>query len=91
MGTGISIFFIAVGAILAFAVNLDNNTSGIDLDAIGVILMVVGVLGLLFSLVVWDNIRPGRRADYADDRDVVARRDVVVDEEPVARRRSYTR
>ena len=90
MGTGISIFFIAVGAILAFAVNLDNNTSGIDLDAIGVILMVVGVLGLLFSLVVWDNIRPGRRADYVDDRDV-APRDVVVDEEPVARRRTYTR
>lgn len=91
MGTGISIFFIAVGAILAFAVNLNDNTSGIDLDAVGVILMVVGVLGLLFSLVVWDNIRPGRRADYVDDRDVVTRRDVVVDEEPVARRRTYTR
>lgn len=91
MGTGISIFFIAVGAILAFAVNLNDNTSGIDLDAVGVILMVVGVLGLLFSLVVWDNIRPGRLADYVDDRDVVTRRDVVVDEEPVARRRTYTR
>ena len=82
MGTGVSVFFIAVGAILAFAVN--TPTEGVDLDAIGVILMLVGILGLLFSLVLWDDWRPARRTEYADDRDVVIRHDpVVIDEEPV--------
>lgn len=92
MGTGISIFFIAVGAVLTFAV--DTPTSGVDLDAIGVILMVVGILGLLFTLVLLDDWRPGpRRRSYVDegDREVVVRRDpVVLDEEPVVRR-SVTR
>ena len=41
MGIGVSVFLIAVGAILAFAV--DVQTSGIDLATVGVILMVVGV------------------------------------------------
>jgi hypothetical protein len=53
MGVGVSIFLIAVGAILAFAVNV--TTSGIDLDTVGVILMVVGLLGLLLSLIFWSS------------------------------------
>ena len=48
MTIGASIFLIALGAVLAFAV--DVSTSGIDLNTIGVILMVVGVVGLLISL-----------------------------------------
>lgn len=50
MGFGIGVFFLALGAILTFAV--DFRISGIDLDAIGVILMLVGVfwLVLAFSL-----------------------------------------
>ena len=88
MGTGISIFFIAIGAILTFAV--ETSTSGVDLDAIGVILMVVGILGLLFTLVLLDDWRPGpRRRDYVDERDreVVVRHDPVVleEEQPVMR------
>ena len=84
MGTGVSLFFIAVGAILTFAV--DGNTEGFNLDAVGVILMVTGLVGMLWSLVVWDDWRPVRRRDYVDD-DVVVRRDaVVVDEELPARR-----
>ena len=98
MGTGVSLFFIAVGAILTFAI--DGNTDGFNLDAVGVILMVIGLLGLLWSLIVWDDWRPLRRRDddvvvrrdHVDD-DVVVRRDaVVVDEEVPARRtvrRSY--
>ena len=82
MGTGISIFFIAVGAILTFAV--ETTANGVDLNAIGVILMVVGVIGLLFSLVLLDAWRPGRRTDVVEDRDVVVRHDVV--DEPVGRR-----
>ena len=56
MATGISLFFLAVGAILTFAV--DTTVSGIDLDTIGVILMVIGLLGMLFSLVLWDSWSP---------------------------------
>jgi hypothetical protein len=53
MGIGVSIFLIAVGAILAFAVNV--ATEGVDLNMVGVILMIVGVLGLLLSLLFWSS------------------------------------
>jgi len=49
MGIGTSIFLIAVGAILKFAVTA--TVSGIQLATVGVILMVVGIVGLLISLV----------------------------------------
>jgi len=83
MATGISLFFLAVGAILTFAV--ETNLSGVDLDTIGVILMVIGLLGMLFSLVLWDSWSPRR-----DDDVVVGRRDVVIDED-LPPRRSVTR
>lgn len=82
MGTGVSLFFIAVGAILTFAVDI-NDTDGFNLDAAGVILMVIGLLGLLWSVIAWDDWRPLRRQRYDDD--VVTRRDYVEDE-PVVRR-----
>lgn len=50
MGIGVSIFFIAVGAILTFAVNASVN--GINIATVGVILMVVGGIGLLWSAIV---------------------------------------
>ncbi len=50
MAIGASIFSIALGAVLAFAV--DVSTSGIDLNTIGVILMVVGVIGLAVSMLI---------------------------------------
>jgi hypothetical protein len=50
MGLGISIFLIAVGAILLFAVNAD--VSGVSLDTVGVILLVAGGIGLLWSLLL---------------------------------------
>ena len=85
MGTGVSIFLIAAGAILTFAV--ETQAQGVDLDAIGVILMVVGILGLLFTLVLWEDWRPtARRRDYADDEVVVREDPYVVEEAPVVRR-----
>ncbi len=86
MATGISLFFLAVGAILTFAV--ETSVEGIDLDTIGVILMVIGLLGMLFSLVLWDtwSPRPYRR----DDEVVLDRGDVVIADEPPVRR-SVTR
>jgi hypothetical protein len=53
MGFGTSLFLIAVGAILKFAVNI--SVQGLDLDAIGVILMIVGAIGLLASIVFWNS------------------------------------
>ena len=54
MGTGglaTSLIVIAVGAILRFAV-YDQNTSGFNVGTIGVILMIVGIIGLILSIVL---------------------------------------
>ncbi len=59
MSLGASIFLIAVGAILAFAVNY--TAQGIDINAVGIILMVVGMVGLLLSLIFWSTFVPWRR------------------------------
>jgi hypothetical protein len=48
VGIGVSVFLIAVGAILSFAVNA--SAPGANLDVIGIILMISGGLGLLVSL-----------------------------------------
>ena len=48
MTSGISLFLIAVGAILYFAVNA--SVSGLEIDTIGLILMVVGGIGFLWSM-----------------------------------------
>jgi hypothetical protein len=53
MGIGVSVFLLAVGAILTFALNAE--VSGIDLDTVGIILMVVGVIGLLMSMMFWST------------------------------------
>jgi hypothetical protein len=53
MGISLSIFLIAVGAILAWAV--DAEVSGMDVQAAGVILVVVGVIGFIASLVFWSS------------------------------------
>jgi hypothetical protein len=72
MGIGTSIFLIAVGAILKFAVTA--HVSGIALATVGVILMVVGAIGLLislFMLAAWrDRGTPVARDRYIE-RDVV--------------------
>ena len=48
MTIGTSLFLIALGAILKFAIT--DGISGIDLETVGVILMIVGIIGLLVSL-----------------------------------------
>jgi hypothetical protein len=53
MGIGVSIFLVAVGAVLAFAVSAD--VSGVDLQTIGWILMIVGIVGGLLSMVFWSS------------------------------------
>lgn len=58
MGIGVSIFLIAVGAILTFAVHASVN--GISIQTIGVILMVVGALGLLVTMLIFAPRRAAR-------------------------------
>jgi hypothetical protein len=57
MGTGTSIFLIALGAILKFAVTA--TVSGISLATVGTILIVVGIIGLLISMVFLMQERRG--------------------------------
>ena len=55
MTSGVSLFLIAVGAILNFAVS--KTVDGLALDTVGVILMIVGACGLVISLVVLGTAR----------------------------------
>ena len=66
MGIGTSLFLIAVGAILYFAVNA--SISGLSIATIGLILMIVGVIGLLISLFFLSSWRRGA-ADRPATRD----------------------
>jgi O-antigen/teichoic acid export membrane protein len=58
VGIPVSLILIAVGAILAFAVNQDPGAS-VDIDVVGWILMIVGLVGLLLSLFWWERFGPG--------------------------------
>jgi hypothetical protein len=68
MGIGTSLFLIAVGAILYFAVNADIQ--GLEISTVGIILMVIGVLGLLLSLFLLNSARRDARTTVVRDRDV---------------------
>lgn len=53
MGLSLSIILAAAGAILIWAVN--TTVSGVDLDAVGIILLVVGIVGALLSMAFWSS------------------------------------
>ena len=55
MGIGVGILLTAVGAVLAFAVNVDTSGSGVNLHTIGLILLIVGILGILLSMFFWSS------------------------------------
>ncbi len=59
MATGTSLMLIAIGAVLALAVNY--TVTGINIQAIGLILMVVGIIGLLYSLLFLASFAPFTR------------------------------
>ena len=73
MALGTSLFLIAVGAILRYAVS--DSLEGVDIPTIGLILMIVGIVGLLISLfmmTLWDR---DRRRGVVEERRIVDRRD----------------
>jgi hypothetical protein len=53
MGVGASLILIAVGAVLAWAVNVD--TEGFNLNTVGYILLAVGGVGLVLALIFWSS------------------------------------
>ena len=61
MGIGVSVFLLAIGAILAFAVDVEVN--GIDLATVGVILMIAGAIGLMVSLVMMSQLTRRRTGE----------------------------
>lgn len=73
MRIGASLVLIAIGAILKFAVT--KQVSGINVPTVGVVLMIVGVAGLLISLVLLsvrrrtDVIHRGRDVTYVEPID----------------------
>jgi hypothetical protein len=73
VGLGTSIFLIAVGAILIWAVNA--SVSGIELATVGWILLIVGAIGALLSLIFWSSWGGfgGRRRDVVREDEVVYR------------------
>lgn len=72
MGIGISIVLIAVGAVLTFA--LERDAEGINLDTVGIILMIVGSIGLVASMLFWSSWGPygrNRQGIVVREREVV--------------------
>ena len=73
MGIGVSLLLIGIGAILTWAVTA--TTSGLDVNAVGVILMVVGFIGLVASIVFWTTWwGPGYFRTYVPDGPTPLRR-----------------
>lgn len=73
MGISVSLVLIAVGAVLTWAVSA--TASGIDLNVVGVILMVVGGIGLVLSMLFWSSWG-GFGRDNSVVRDRVVEREV---------------
>jgi hypothetical protein len=60
MRIGVGIFLMVLGAILAFAVETD--VPGVNVNALGVILLLIGLVALVYSLLFWSSLTPwGRR------------------------------
>lgn len=70
MGLGIGMLLAAAGAVLAFAVS--KTVSGVNLHAVGWILLIAGIVGIALSMIFWSSwAGPGywtrRRGPYGDE------------------------
>jgi hypothetical protein len=69
MGIAVSLLITAVGLVLALAVH-PTNPGSVDVNTVGWILFVVGLVGLVLDLLLWNSMGPGylrRRTTYVDD------------------------
>jgi Domain of unknown function (DUF6458) len=74
MGIGSSIALIAIGAILAFAI--DFQIGGVNFTVVGYILMACGLLGLLFIALIYGRRDRTVVRERPRDRDIIRERDV---------------
>jgi len=81
MGIGGSIFLLALGAILAFAVNAEF--SGIDINVVGYVLMLAGLIGLIVTIWFWNS---RRRTVVQESRPVMRSDGQIVEEYRTVRR-----
>lgn len=82
MGIPVSLLLITAGAILTFAV--DATSSAVNIHTVGWILMIVGLLGLILSMILWDSWAGGgffHRRTVAYDAPARAPRRSVVHED----------
>jgi Domain of unknown function (DUF6458) len=76
MGLAVSLIISAVGLVLALAVH-PANPGSVDVNTVGWILFLVGLIGFVLDLVLWSSWGPGYLrggAAYADDTEYVVRR-----------------
>ena len=71
MGIGVSVFLLAIGAILTFALG-ENQIGTLNVDTVGIILMIAGAVGLLLTMLVF-----GRRDTVGAETVVTRERDVI--------------
>jgi hypothetical protein len=69
MGIAVGLVISAIGLILALAVH-PSNPGSVDVNTVGWILFVVGLVGLVLDLLLWSSWGPGylRRRDYPPRR-----------------------
>jgi hypothetical protein len=93
MGLFVSLILIAVGAILAWAVN-PSSSGSVNIHTVGYILLVIGIVGLILDLLMWESWGPRlmrRRAvydgpaepGYRDPAGYPSRRRTVIEEDDV--------
>ena len=62
MGIGVSVILLAVGAILAFAIEVESS-GGVNVNTVGIILMVAGGIGILAFMTVFGSMGGRGRTD----------------------------
>lgn len=67
MGIGISVFLMALGAILAWGIDV-NSAEGFNVNTIGIILVIVGAIGLAVTLAVFGG---RRRSTVVEERELL--------------------
>jgi hypothetical protein len=77
MSIGASIFLLIIGAILTFAVQV--STPGFNINTVGIILMIGGLIGLVLSLLFWSSFSPYRRRRTLSGDTVVEERRIERD------------
>ena len=75
MSIAVGVLLMVLGAIMAFAMQATNP--GVNVHTLGIILVVIGLVVVLYSLLLWNNLSPWGR------RTIVVRRRTVVEERPV--------